>query len=342
VRCLDLKALPQPPSGKSGWPWTEESPQLPDKMPHGEPWPKMSIVTPSFNQGQYLEETIRSVLLQGYPDLEYIIIDGGSTDNSVEILKKYSQWLSFWVSEPDHGQSHAINKGFRKATGTILSYINSDDLYEPGAFTEIATAFRENPQLDLVAGVCTIFNAQGTTRVFQPHWPDDLSQYVRTTFSSTFGQPASFWTKDIYQRVDGFDESLSFCFDREFFLKIGLNGGKSKMFLKDIARFREHALSKSLSQSVRFYEESIVILERYGARCGVSAHERQRCKRVMLNDISYESVFIIWKTKGRMAALRRLFFGIFTSPNLLFQRKILGQMRRLLFFQADNVVELQR
>ncbi len=132
-----LLGLPAAPPGKAGWPWTAEGPSLLQTMPDGAPWPRISIVTPSFNQGQFIEETIRSVLLQGYADLEYIVIDGGSTDGSVGIIKKYKRWLTYWVSEPDRGQSHAINKGFARATGGVLAWLNSDDLYAPGALRKV-------------------------------------------------------------------------------------------------------------------------------------------------------------------------------------------------------------
>jgi len=153
-----LKNLPPSPQGRVGWPWTEESPELPDSMPNGKPWPKISIVTPSYNQGQFLEETIRSVLLQGYPNLEYIIIDGGSTDNSVKIIKEYEPWLACWVSEPDRGQSQAINKGFKKATGEIITWICSSDSYVPNAFQKISLIFADNQSVGAISGSCNVIN----------------------------------------------------------------------------------------------------------------------------------------------------------------------------------------
>ena len=115
MRCPTLIELPPPPSGKTGWPWTEESPRLPDVQPDGSPWPKLGVITAVFNAADFFEESLRSALLQGYPNLEVVVIDGGSTDGTVDIIRRYEPWITHWVSEPDRGQSHATNKGFEAA-----------------------------------------------------------------------------------------------------------------------------------------------------------------------------------------------------------------------------------
>lgn len=152
MRCPTLRDLPSPPTGKAGWPWTEETSSLAGLKPERSSWPRMTVITPSLNQGQFLEQTIRSVLLQGYPDLEYIVIDGGSKDGSVDIIRKYGKWMAYWVSEPDRGQSHAINKGLSKATGDIVAWLNSDDYYLPGTLKIIADQAFLNPNAGAWAG----------------------------------------------------------------------------------------------------------------------------------------------------------------------------------------------
>lgn len=154
--------FPAPLLAKNGWPW--EAPVLHEGHSLGDkhPYPKISIITPSLNQGDFIEECIRSVLLQQYPNLEYIIIDGGSQDNTVNIIKKYEPWIDYWVSEEDSGQSQAINKGMKIATGDIVAWLNSDDMYFPGVFFEIARQFSIYSNKLLCVGDCEFVTSEET------------------------------------------------------------------------------------------------------------------------------------------------------------------------------------
>lgn len=154
-RRFSLTDLPSPPPGKTGWPWTEESSEIMEETPDSFEYPRISIVTSNYNYGHFLEETIRSVLLQGYPNLEYIIIDAGSTDNSLEIIEKYAPWLAYYVSEKDKGQSDGINKGFYQATGKIYAWLNSDDIFCPNTLLEIGQFWRHNPHCHFLTGECS-------------------------------------------------------------------------------------------------------------------------------------------------------------------------------------------
>lgn len=237
---LSIKDLQLPP-GKTGWPWTEETKPLPNKMPDGREWPRISIVTPSYNQGQFLEETIRSVLLQGYPNLEYIIIDGGSTDNSVEIIKKYASFLTYWVSEKDQGQSDALNKGFYLSTGNICAYLNSDDVFFPAVFEKVALLYSNKESFKWLASsvVCANnLNDKGWL------WKAEPSNLARFVVKQTFGQAGVFWDRDVYKRPY-FDVFRRFGMDHKFFSEIYLNYGSPKILHKKTALFRLHDNSKS-------------------------------------------------------------------------------------------------
>jgi glycosyltransferase involved in cell wall biosynthesis len=189
-------------------------------MPDGQPWPKISIVTPSYNQGQFLEKTIRSVLLQAYPNLEYVVIDGGSTDQSIELIKRYAPWISGWVSEPDRGQAHAINKGFSQVTGEILAWLNSDDYYMPGALKKVALAFsKRKREVGALTGHGRKVNRSGDT-VYTPPVVDLNFDSILDWTNSNFMQPSCFFRAEAWEQCGPLREDLKYCIDVDLWLKI--------------------------------------------------------------------------------------------------------------------------
>jgi glycosyltransferase involved in cell wall biosynthesis len=219
TKAITLENLPPPPLGKTGFPWTEQTDPLPDRMPDGSEYPRISIVTPSYNQGQFIEETIRSVLLQGYPNLEYIIIDGGSTDNTVEIIKRYEPWIAYWVSEGDRGQSHALNKGFRKSNGEILGWLNSDDYYNSMGLITLTELIQQNPNCVVWIGVCQEIDRKGKLlRKFLPQLGD--KEEIGNWGVSAFSQPSCLFSRNAFFQVEGLDERLEYAMDVDLWLRL--------------------------------------------------------------------------------------------------------------------------
>ena len=210
-----------------------------------EMWPRITVVTPSYNQGRFIEATIQSVLGQGYPNLEYIIMDGGSTDGSVDIIRRYEKHFAYWTSGRDEGASDAIAKGFSKATGTILAYLNSDDLYLPGSLKAIAEAMN-NPAVDVAYGNMYWIDMDGKVLGEQRQTPFMPMGYLYG--GCTLQQPATFWKKDLYTRSGEMDPSYHFAFDTDLFFRFALGGASFRHVNRFVASFRIHPQSKSSSE----------------------------------------------------------------------------------------------
>jgi glycosyltransferase involved in cell wall biosynthesis len=230
-------------------------------MPNGRQWPKISIVTPNYNYSCYLEETIRSVLLQGYPNLEYMIMDGGSNDGSLEVIRKYEQWLT-WESKPDAGSSSAINKGLRLATGNILTFLNSDDYYQPGTLARIACEIDPAQNRYVVMGDVNQVNAQGKlVRVWKARTPSFYSLLFQYRLYRIGGivvmpnQPSVFWHRHVRETLGYFREDLQYAFDYEYWLRMLANGFNFHYVHNIYSNYRFHPESLSYQGWQGFYPE---------------------------------------------------------------------------------------
>lgn len=308
---------------KRSWPWTEETPPMPSTMPDGSPWPKISIVTPSFNQAQYLEETIRSVLLQGYPNIEYIIIDGGSTDGSVEIIKKYEPWLAYWVSEPDRGQSQAINKGFGRSTGEIMAWINSDDYYAPGAFKTVAEAFAQN-NTEWLAGNCYTLEMNGQLKPGRGKPQPSIEHWLVTCL---YAQPGIFWKREIWKKTKKIDEALHFSFDYELWLQFVHYQPFAYWIDAHLAFFRLQPLSKTTTSRIKFDIEDRIILARHKDLINTSS---QKARVKYLRRIKMADRYLSIGDRSD-PVLKKIFYGLYYAPWYLFKRQFYYKLKALIF-----------
>ncbi len=227
--------------------------------------PKITIVTPSLNQSQYIEKAIDSVLMQEYPELEYIVVDGGSTDGTLEILRRFSDRIQ-WLSEPDRGQSNALNKGFRIATGEVVGYLNSDDLYEPGALSHAGAFFASHPRAAWLTGRCRNINSEGKEiRRMIARYKDFWLPFRSRTILSVLNfisQPATFWRREVFEEIGYLDEALHYAMDYDYWLRI-IGRYPLGYLPRTLACFRIHAASKTGATDHAQFDEELAIAKRY-------------------------------------------------------------------------------
>jgi glycosyltransferase involved in cell wall biosynthesis len=269
--------------------------------------PRLTVITPSLNQAAYLERTLRSVLDQEYPDLEYIVMDGGSTDGSVDILRRYDDQLAYWVSEPDEGQSWAINRAIERSTGEVIAYVNSDDYYLPGAFAA-ALPYFDDPAVRWVAGASDSIEPDGTLHVRWIPKPPSGSRVTWVRGPWYVPQVSSFWRRNVFDEFGLLREDLNFVFDTEFGVRLALAGLHPVTFSQVIAvrYLHEDAKSADRSQFTREYKRVARVLSRQLTR-------KERVLDLTLRVFHYPLLaqYLIRKRLGLLHLRERWFGGRF-------------------------------
>jgi glycosyltransferase involved in cell wall biosynthesis len=256
TKILTPNDLPAPPPGKKEWPWTEQGKPLDDQMFDSSQYPRISIVIPSYNYGQYIEETIRSVLLQSYSNLEFIIIDGGSTDQTLDIIKVYEPWLCFWCSEPDKGQTDAINKGFEHCTGDIFAWLNADDAYKhPNVLKTTANLYQDG--YEFIVGQCEYVNLtqQEISKEFdRKALPVNFERYLKHWSCPILHQPSVFVSITIAKSCFPLDTYLHSSMDYQFFLRVLRKNPKSIWVDDTFSKAYLHQENKTLLKQPKVSE----------------------------------------------------------------------------------------
>lgn len=282
--------------------------------------PKLTIITPSLNQAQYLEQTIRSVLDQNYEPLEFILIDGGSTDGSLAIIRRYEDRLAYWVSEKDRGQAHALNKGLARATGEIVAYINSDDFYLPGALGEAVNYFAQHPDCEWLCGDTLIFGEDDDTSLVHAKVPRSAAHCLSWAYIAP--QPGMFWRRELLN--EGFAERWRYCFDHELYVRLLLAGHACRHLSLPVAAYRLHPNSKTVAEGTLFDREFDEIAEIY--RDQLHGADRRWCAATQDLRLSFAAS----RDGDRRLAATKLMRALLTYPESIMSRPFWGCFRRML------------
>jgi len=288
--------------------------------------PSISIITPSYNQGRFLEATLRSVLEQGYARLEYLVIDGGSTDDSVDIIRRYEHRLAYWVSERDRGQVHAINKGLERSTGEIVAFLNSDDLYLPGALAVVADHYCRHPQCEWLCGDTIMFGEGHATSLVRSVVPKSAAHCLCWAYKAP--QPGMFWRRGLLQ--DGFQERWAFDFDHEMYVRLLLASHRCEHLAVPVAAYRLHPSSKTVAEGDRQIEEFDRIAEYYEPE--LHGADRRWCAATRLLRRSYAAS---QAGQARSAAVL-LLRALRRHPESVAHRPFWGCLRRLFLSASDK------
>jgi len=329
-RTVVSRGLPEAPCVSPDWPWSNAVQRLPATRPDGSSWPRISIVTPNYNYGHYLEETIRSVLMQGYPNLEYILIDGASSDNSLEIIRKYEPWLTIWESEKDSGQSHAINKGFEKATGDLIAWLNSDDVLLPGALQRIAEVHNPADEKLIFADVVN-FYPDGTeeTLVQSDVALENFIGIPRPEFR--WHQPGMFVPRSFYCQTGGLDQSLHYIFDWDWICRLLIHRPDICYLNSPVARFRVHDASKTGAGMMECWQEAPEVVGRYKQHLsGISVRRVLAFYDMKMASLFFSEFAGCEQYWDRVRGIKKLVKAAFRDPRLLMQKGFVRLLVRAL------------
>lgn len=269
--------VPCAPEEPRGWPFADASREHAQWLGQDRNFPRISIVTPSYNQASFLEQTLQSVLRQDYPNLEYIVMDGGSSDGSVDIIRTYSAWLDYWTSAPDQGQSEAINKGFAASSGDILGWLNSDDFLAPATLFKIADAFSAAPELGAVVGIGHKIDRRG--RQFYSPLPNKVTSQSLLGWcdGNNFMQPACFFSRSAWQVAGPLRTDLEYCMDLALWFKIA-ERLEFKILNESLAFINTHAEAKTIKHRREMFSEIALLI---ATQPGGWPHARQLLFRTL-------------------------------------------------------------